>query len=55
MSKRNRPRTAAEATHRRERHERRSEYNSPENKAARAKASAAAPKPSAPAPKPSAD
>lgn len=42
MSKRKRPRTAAEATHRRERHERRSAYNSPENKAARAKAAAAA-------------
>ena len=41
MSKRNRPRTAAEATHRRERHERRSAYNSPENKAARAKAAGA--------------
>ena len=38
MSKRNRPRTAAEAAHRQRRHEERSAYNSPENKAARAKA-----------------
>jgi len=54
MSKRNRPRTAGEATHRRERHERRSAYNSPENKAARAKAAAAPSKPAAPASKPAA-
>ncbi len=59
MSKRNRPRTAAQATHRRERHLRRSEYNSPENKAARAKAAGAgspapAPKPAKPAAKPTA-
>jgi len=38
MSKRNRPTTAAQAAHRRRRHEQRSAYNSPENKAARAKA-----------------
>ena len=51
MSKRNRPRTAAQAAHRRRRHARRSELNSPENKAARAgKAPAAAPKPAAPKP-----
>jgi hypothetical protein len=36
MSKRNRPTTAAEATHRLRRHLRRSERNSPEGKAARA-------------------
>jgi len=54
MSKRNRPRTAAEATHRQERHERRSAYNSPENKAARAKAAGAPSKPAAPASKPAA-
>jgi hypothetical protein len=41
MSKRNRPRTAAEAAHRQRRHEQRSLYNSPENKAARAKAGGA--------------
>ncbi len=46
MSKRNRPRTAAEAAHRQRRHEQRSLYNSPENKAARAKAGTA---PAAPA------
>jgi hypothetical protein len=56
MSKRNRPTTAAQATHRLRRHLRRSELNSPENKAARAakaggKAPAAAPAPAAkPAP-----
>jgi hypothetical protein len=52
MSKRNRPRTAAEAAHRRRRHEQRSLYNSPENKAARAKAGTApatAAKPAKPA------
>ncbi len=49
MSKRNRPRTAAEAAHRQRRHEQRSLYNSPENKAARAKAGTA-PAPSAKAP-----
>ena len=58
MSKRNRPTTAAQAAHRLRRHLRRSEYNSPENKAARAaaagKAPAAAAKAPAPAPKPSA-
>lgn len=43
MSKRNRPTTAAQATHRRLRHAYRSAYNSPEGKAARA---AAAGKPS---------
>jgi hypothetical protein len=61
MSKRNRPTTAAQAAHRRKRHEARSAYNSPEGKAARgaaAKATASAPKPApakkpaAPAPKP---
>ena len=36
MSKRNRPNTAAEATHRRRRHAYRSAYNTPEAKAARA-------------------
>jgi len=41
MSKRNRPRTAAEAAHRQRRHEQRSLYNSPESKAARAKAGGA--------------
>jgi hypothetical protein len=45
MSKRNRPTTAAQATHRRLRHAYRSAYNSPEGKAARA----AAGKPSTPA------
>ena len=35
MSKRNRPTTAAQATHRRRRHAYRSAYNSPEGKAAR--------------------
>jgi hypothetical protein len=35
MSKRNRPTTAAQATHRRLRHAYRSAYNSPEGKAAR--------------------
>ena len=38
MSKRNRPTTAAQATHRRLRHAYRSAYNSPEGKAARAAA-----------------
>ena len=38
MSKRNRPTTAAQATHRRLRHAYRSAYNSPESKAARAAA-----------------
>jgi hypothetical protein len=46
MSKRNRPRTAGEAAHRRRRHAYRSAYNSPEGKAAR---TAAAGKPAAPA------
>ena len=46
MSKRNRPTTAAQATHRRKRHEYRSAYNSPEGKAERA---GAAPAKSAPA------
>lgn len=67
MSKRNRPTTAAQAAHRRRRHEYRSAYNSPEGKAARAAGakapttSAAAPKPAAPkpaakpAPKPTAE
>lgn len=54
MSKRNRPNTAAEATHRRERHARRSAYNSPENKAARATDGATPSKPAAPASKPTA-
>jgi len=67
MSKRNRPTTAAQAAHRRRRHAYRSEYNSPEAKAARtgkappaaaAKPGAAKPaaaKPAAaPAPKPAA-
>jgi hypothetical protein len=61
MSKRNRPTTAAEAAHRLRRHLRRSELNSPENKAARAaaggKAPAAKPAPAAkaaPATKPAA-
>jgi len=63
MSKRNRPTTAAQAAHRRRRHEYLSEYNSPENKAARDAAAAgnqaaapkpAAPKPAAPAAKPAA-
>ncbi len=57
MSKRNRPTTAAQAAHRERRHDRRSAYNSPEGKAARAAAAkaaagakpAAAPKPAAPA------
>jgi hypothetical protein len=40
MSKRNRPTTAAQATHRRLRHAYRSAYNSPEGKAARAAAGA---------------
>ena len=61
MSKRNRPTTAAQAAHRRRRHEYRSAYNSPEGKAARAAAAKAAPKPAAPkpaakpAPKPTAE
>jgi hypothetical protein len=52
MSKRNRPRTAVQAAHRRRRHEYRSAYNSPEGKAARGVAvakPAAAPKKPAPA------
>ena len=49
MSKRNRPTTAAQAAHRRRRHAYRSDYNSPEGKAARATAAKAA----APAPAPS--
>jgi|GEM_PF-2125392 hypothetical protein len=49
MSKRNRPTTAAQAAHRRKRHEFRSAYNSPEGKAARA---AAAGKPAAKPPVP---
>ena len=61
MSKRNRPTTAAQAAHRRRRHTYRSEYNSPEGKAARATAAKAAavakpapaPKAAAPAPAPS--
>jgi hypothetical protein len=48
MSKRNRPTTAAQAAHRRRRHEYRSWYNSPEGKAERAgKAPGAAAKPAA--------
>jgi hypothetical protein len=50
MSKRNRPTTAAQATHRRLRHAYRSAYNSPEGKAARAAAgnpASAASKPAA--------
>ena len=47
MSKRNRPTTAAQAAHRRRRHEYRSAYNSPEGKAARGKAAPAAAKPAA--------
>jgi hypothetical protein len=47
MSKRNRPRTAAEAAHRQRRHEYRTAYNSPENKAARAAATGKAPAPAA--------
>ena len=43
MSKRNRPTTAAQATHRRLRHAYRSAYNSPEGKAARAAAAAGKP------------
>jgi len=42
MSKRNRPTTAAQAAHRRRRHAYRSDYNSPEGKAARATAAKAA-------------
>ena len=45
MSKRNRPTTAAQATHRRRRHEYRSAYNSPEGKAARAAAAGGKPAP----------
>ena len=47
MSKRNRPTTAAQATHRRLRHAYRSAYNSPEGKAARAAAAAGKPAPAA--------
>ena len=43
MSKRNRPTTAAQATHRRLRHAYRSAYNSPEGKAARAASAAGKP------------
>jgi hypothetical protein len=43
MSKRNRPTTAAQATHRRLRHAYRSAYNSPEGKAARAASGKIAP------------
>ena len=58
MSKRNRPTTAAQAAHRRRRHEYRSAYNSPEGKTARAAAAkatgaakpAAAPKAATPKP-----
>jgi hypothetical protein len=50
MSKRNRPTTAAQAAHRRRRHELRSAYNSPEGKAARAKAAGTAPAAAAPRP-----
>ena len=55
MSKRNPPTTAAQAAHRSRRHDRRSAYNSPEGKAARAAAAkaAAGAKPAA-APKPAA-
>lgn len=55
MSKRNRPTTAAQATHRRRRHAYRTAYNSPEGKAARAasaKSAAAAKLPAKPAPAP---
>lgn len=53
MSKRNRPTTAAQAAHRRKRHEYRSAYNAPEAKAARAAvAKPAAAKPAAKPPKP---
>ncbi len=51
MSKRNRPTTAAQAAHRKRRHDYRSAYNSPEGKAARAAAAKAA---AAPAAKPAA-
>jgi hypothetical protein len=57
MSKRNRPTTAAQAAHRRRRHEYRSAYNSPEGKAARgvaAKPTARAKPAAAPAAKPAA-
>ncbi len=54
MSKRNRPTTAAQATHRRRRHAYRSAYNSPEGKAARAAAAGTpAPKRATPPPLPS--
>jgi hypothetical protein len=43
MSKRNRPTTAAQAAHRSRRHDRRSAYNSPEAKAARAAAAGGKP------------
>ena len=56
MSKRNRPTTAAQAAHRRRRHEYRSAYNSPEGKAERAAAAGnakpAVAKPAAKPPKP---
>ena len=54
MSKRNRPTTAAQAAHRRRRHELRSAYNSPEGKAARAAAGKAGAGKTAPAAKPAA-
>jgi hypothetical protein len=49
MSKRNRPTTAGQATHRSRRHAYRSAYNSPEGKAARAAAAGTAPAKPAPA------
>lgn len=54
MSKRNRPTTAAQAAHRRRRHEYRTAYNSPEGKAQRAAAAGkpAATRPAAKPPKP---
>jgi hypothetical protein len=52
MSKRNRPTTAAQATHRSRRHAYRSAYNSPEGKAARAGATKAVGTKPAPAAKP---
>jgi hypothetical protein len=49
MSKRNRPRTAGQAAHRRRRHAYRSAYNSPEGKAARAAGTLAKPAAAKPA------
>ncbi|HEX3904961.1 MAG TPA: hypothetical protein VH853_19155 [Polyangia bacterium] len=49
MSKRNRPTTAAQAAHRNRRHAYRSEYNSPEGKAARAAAAGKQPAAAKPA------